>query len=544
MAAKSPRKAKDTGKTNVTTDSINEMPGGVVSSEPVSRLNTPQRAAVDAHFQNEASLRQAIKENLTTLRPESDAVAKRVQEAFAAFNPSNLPKEELARRHYVAPGADPYKTLEAVVIKGTDALRSANTDRAITIRNTADLKKLIKKAPKPTDSLNGVAELAPLVDFINSKSKGSTLVTEPTYTLCKAELEADKILDVIENPPEQANGDDAANPKDSSSKTHEADQLVKDHVNRQMKSATAPESQLEYRKIPNSADKDKVQTAILQTFQLRPGASDVTSYHDFHTLQIAFEHVWTGIFDGKLASLGRDLYSEYVKLKDFIGSGHPDIKVSTVNDLRRLIDEVRKLSQIVEDGTPDSLRPKEGGFKPEDVSKGKGIKPEDVGRGIGAVLSGGLSEVAIAVLNAISNAGRKPVLNWSHIDSRGRPLPNSYGTIVASFSENAPSDKVQMRLETTAGSHRKIMEFQPWDPSRGMFINHMNGNDRNNLVSNAGHPEPYTTPWIELPASAVGSGVLEFASQETETINLGRYVLAGLEEKLLKGWQVTFRWTD
>src|SRR5262245_27353213 len=48
---------------------------------PASPLKTPQRAAVDALFQNEANLRQAIRENLTTLRPESEAVAKRVQEA-------------------------------------------------------------------------------------------------------------------------------------------------------------------------------------------------------------------------------------------------------------------------------------------------------------------------------------------------------------------------------------------------------------------------------------------------------------------------------
>jgi hypothetical protein len=548
MAAKSPRMAKDAGKTYPpTTDSINEMPAEMVSSEPVPRLNTPQRAAVDAIFQNEASVRQAIKENLTTLRPESDAVAKRVQEAFRTFNPSQLSTEELARRHYVAPGADPAEMLDAVIIKGVDALRSANTDRAITFRNSADLKKLIKKAPKPTDSLNGVAELGPLIDFINSKSKGSSLITEPTYTLCKAELEADKILEVVENPSKSGNGDDAANSKDSSPKTREADQLVKDHVNLQMKSATAPESQLAYGKIPNSADEDKVQSGILQTFQLRPGASDVTSYHDFHTLQIAFEHVWTEIFDGKLASLGRDLYSEYVKLKDFSGSGQPDLQVSTIGDLRRLIDEVRKLSQTVVDGIPEALIPKEGKTKPEDASKGRGI---DWGRVTEDVLSGGLAEIIRLAVEEIKKAGTKPVLNWSHIDSRGRPLPNGYGTIIATWSNNAPAGYVQMRLgarhsyDDNSPSKVKIMEFQPWSSSKGMFINHMNGNDRNNLVSNVGHPEPYTTPWIELPATDVESGVIEFASEESTGFNLGRYVLAGLQEKLTSGWQVTFTWTD
>ena len=66
-------------------------------------------------------------------------------------------------------------------------------------------------------------------------------------------------------------------------------------------------------------DDDATQSRILQTFELRPGASDVTSYHDFHTLQIAFPHVWTRLFDGELEALGRELYREYVKLKDFGG---------------------------------------------------------------------------------------------------------------------------------------------------------------------------------------------------------------------------------
>jgi hypothetical protein len=87
------------------------------------------------------------------------------------------------------------------------------------------------------------------------------------------------------------------------------------------------------------------------------------------------------------------------------------------------------------------------------------------------------------------------------------------------------------------------MEFQPWSSSHGRFINHMNGNDPANLVSNADNPN-YTSRLITVSASAVGSGVIEFASQQSPGLNLGRYVLAGLEEKLTSGWRVTFTWTD
>src|SRR5262245_2955106 len=499
--------------------------------EPASPLKTPQRVAVDALFQNEANLRQAIRENLTTLRPASDAVAKRGQEAFAAFNPSNLSTAERARRHYVAPGTDPYETLEAVVVKGTDAIRSSRVTPTITLRNNTELKKLIKKDSNPTDSLRGVVELGPLIDFISSKSTGTSLVTESTSTLCKADLQADKILDVVENPPKRGNGDDAANSRDSSSETGEADQLVNEHVNRQMKSATAPESQLAYGKIPNSADQDKVQSGILQTFQLRPGASDVTSYHDFHTLQIAFQHVWTEIFDGKLAALGRDLYGEYVKLKDFSGSGQPDLKVSTIADLRRLMDEIKKLSQIVEEKIPPKL--KDGGGRPEDnESNGHNKTLEDVGRGILGAATLGMSEVAIAIYSAFKRDLQK--INW---DSFNRPLPGGRGdTISVETSPGVASPGyVWIYLKTDANSWKKQIEFQNFDGNR--FKHHT-------MIGNWGG----MTASMSIPKDLIKDGLLEFDSEgkpdnfETQSVAYGRYLLNNLGEKLEDRMSVTFHW--
>ena len=38
-----------------------------------------------------------------------------------------------------------------------------------------------------------------------------------------------------------------------------------------------------------------------------------------NSLQIAFRHVWTEVFDTELEALGKELYQEFVKLKDFSG---------------------------------------------------------------------------------------------------------------------------------------------------------------------------------------------------------------------------------
>jgi hypothetical protein len=61
-------------------------------------------------------------------------------------------------------------------------------------------------------------------------------------------------------------------------------------------------------------------------------------------------------FDGQLTSLGRDLYREYVRL---MTSAVPPLLTSSrhVCDLRRLIDEVKQLSHLVDEDVPATLRP-------------------------------------------------------------------------------------------------------------------------------------------------------------------------------------------
>jgi hypothetical protein len=492
-------------------------------------VETPRVGSVDALFETDAAVRHAITKNLKSRRGGSEAIAARITSAWQ-FDPKLPAPEDVTRPNYVAPGADASEVQHAVVLKGVDALRSATTRRGMSFRQSAGLRE-------------GTVELGSLVALINEKTNASTLTTEPTYLACKADLEAETILAAVENGSGKPNGDGTGDAGDASPEAGETTQFVNAAVSRQMTSATSPETRLVYGSIPtipNSADSDKVQSSLMQTFQLRPGASDVTSYHDFNTLQIAFEHVWTRIFDGQLESLGQELYREYVKLKDFSGSGQPDLVVGSYGDLRRLIAEVRKLSQIVQEDLPRDLR---GDTSQEEQRNPVDKVLDDVGRGALAVATGGLSEVARWLLQQLSSAGQKPILNWAQVDSRGFPLPNGYGRIIATFTNNAPSGYVQMRLET-GRSNVKIMEFQPWSESQGKFLNHMNGNDPRNYVSNAGNPDPYITGWITVPANAVGKGVIEFASEQSTHVNMGRYILAGLEEKLLDGWQVNFMWTD
>lgn len=498
--------------------------------EPPTKVNTPESVAVDALFRTDAALRRAITENLKSLRGESEAVAARVEKAWT-LRPSRLSDEELAKRHYVAPGSDPAEVLDRVIRSGVDALRSAKTERALTLRNTAELRKLIKNNQGPGDSLNGVVELGPLIEFIQRQGTGPIRGAELTSRPYTADAEAEAILNAIANGDGDKEGAPVARQQALTSDALEAEELVKDKVNTQMKSATAPESQVTYAyaKLPNSADEDEAQQTILQSFELRKGPTDVTSYHDFHTLQIAFQHVWTEIFDGQLASLGRDLYSEYVKLKDFSGSTQPDLQVGTLADLRRLMEEVKKLSQIVEEKIPPDL--KDGGDESKDKGSGGTDKTlEDVGRGLLGAATLGLSEVAIAIFDAFKNKLQE--INWGSF-TQTLPGGRQHTISVETRSGVAPQNYVKIVLKTDPGSWKKRIIFQEF--FNGAFRNHT-------TISN------YDQDSMILPSNLIRNGLLQFDSQgnanfgEAVTEGYGRYVLNNLGERIEDRMEVTFYW--
>jgi hypothetical protein len=54
--------------------------------------------------------------------------------------------------------------------------------------------------------------------------------------------------------------------------------------------------------------------AGVRGFALESGPADAPSFHDFHHLQIAFEHVWQELFDDGLVHHGTELYAQLVEL--------------------------------------------------------------------------------------------------------------------------------------------------------------------------------------------------------------------------------------
>ena len=125
---------------------------------------------------------------------------------------------------------------------------------------------------------------------------------------------------------------------------------TKEFVTRQvhdlMAKLNAPEDQLRFEVTQKRAELADTESGV-DTFQLRAGASDVVSYHDFSVLQIAFEHIWTEIFDSRLKDLGMQLYHTYIEELDFRGwKPNPARRVTSIDDIQGLLRDIRTLSGV------------------------------------------------------------------------------------------------------------------------------------------------------------------------------------------------------
>jgi hypothetical protein len=70
---------------------------------------------------------------------------------------------------------------------------------------------------------------------------------------------------------------------------------------------------------PISSISNGATTAGLNTsspFELSVGAADADSFHDFYRLQIAFEDVWSELFDGDMQQVAQQLYAQWDALMD------------------------------------------------------------------------------------------------------------------------------------------------------------------------------------------------------------------------------------
>jgi hypothetical protein len=500
-------------------------------------------AAVTQIFKSDHAIRTALSEGLNDRSSRSLLLRAAAEDAFATFTASRYTRVDRERSTYLTPADDLSNLLGEVMRQGLQAHRDAPEAGRLRLHLTPGVLARLDTTDASEDRLGRI----PLRDLVALASGTAPLPPADPIAPCRAEKQADEILDAITSSPSNSPTGDGtatflAGASDPSDTDGTAEPLVHDKIEELIESMRTPESPVAFNVAPR-ADMRDLQRSIA-TFELRSGPSDVTSYHDFTSLRIAFEGVWTELFDAQLGTLGRQLFEESVKLKSFAGVDPATDSVETLDDLKRLIDEVRGLAQITIEATPGTLR---AGGDSAAGAVSQATTAVDIAKGV--LLGGPTGDKTVdtilnpggAVIEAIGNllAG-KPQLTW---DSFPGPLPVAHDVITVRFEPDVvPAGTVEIVIENGPQAWWwKGIEFREFD-TRGTVVSDFR---ISNDPRDSGVWDSTSFNRLPLYTTQLANGVLEFQKAAPGIgvgIHTGYYLLADLPARITDRMRVTFRW--
>jgi hypothetical protein len=321
-------------------------------------------SAVKAAFEADDGVQAILADNYSSRTRAARPNAKKADDAFKRFRPSRVGRTEKQRGTYLAPGESLTATLGDLVRKGVDARRDTGSRASLKVHLTDEVRGLVTEASGGSGA--GTLVLTDVINLLNIKfAAPPSLGDDATRTICSVTKEVQSRMDAIEGKPPEAAGashdgsqpGDAA-PPDSGVPSHNGDHepariadFVTKHVHSLMAHTPAPEEQPTLTPAKRAA-------LDLDGLKLSAGPSDVTSYHDFNSLQIAFEHVWAEVFDARLGQLGRELYETYIGLLQTTDYRTNPIKsVTSIEDIKTLMGHAAELGRAADNSTPGNSQP-------------------------------------------------------------------------------------------------------------------------------------------------------------------------------------------
>ena len=200
------------------------------------------------------------------------------------------------------------------------------------------------------DAVNGIAEIPeseirPLLFRAGSSENIGTLLVkgDPIAKYCREKtLEETCAVDrLAEAAPAAADDDGGTRPGTTSDDFSTSD--IPAYIKRLVADMPSPDAVLKPGGVPSRATKSDIEKS-LGDFSLRKGPADVPAYYDFHSLQIAFEHVWKQLFDEDIVDSAYQLH-EAVRNKTGINLASEN--AITLNALRGLV-LTASVSELVE----------------------------------------------------------------------------------------------------------------------------------------------------------------------------------------------------
>lgn len=63
---------------------------------------------------------------------------------------------------------------------------------------------------------------------------------------------------------------------------------------------------------------------MIDDLKISKGPADVTAFHDFNSVQVAFDHVWAEVYDKRLVDIGKRTLRSWEQFKEFVGATAED----------------------------------------------------------------------------------------------------------------------------------------------------------------------------------------------------------------------------
>jgi len=287
----------------------------------------------DRLLASEARYQQVIDEGVRVIQKGRVDRVRRTADTFQAqVLPAlrrNLSRvsDGLARSQaFVQPHESVAQASIACIRRGiTDVINDRARQERVKTRRYVSLTSDQREALRQEELPNGAVPAAAVARVLRAASRDvrgvrELIRTDPTLPMRRepsaAELAAARLLGLeppASTPPAGGASTGGASGTSTSSSTESelSEAEVKALAGRVVTTLTSPEEDVLVRLEPR-ATRSEVATS-LGTLALPPSPADTVAFHDFNTLQIAFDHVWQEVIDDGIINLAEHVFYEIVE---------------------------------------------------------------------------------------------------------------------------------------------------------------------------------------------------------------------------------------
>lgn len=339
------RAKKQTKKPASTTAGVAAHPGGPAGSVTAEDFVS----AIQKSLSIAETVRKTVTAHVGLRMAKFNSYAHAARQAFRPFLPTKY-SPTVRGTTYLAVGENLSKKQETIMKE--DVARAKRPISARGLQLTLSESEA-QGLGVQSGVLSGILPLEKLLRHLDEGLGIGRPVAFPAIDLrCRSEVKADQTLADLAAPSTEpspalpptspAGGSEVRGGPDGTTA-----ELVAAKVALQLDQVTAPENPVTFGVAPRATQLDASEGVKL--FELRAGPADVTGYHDFHNLQIAFRDVWTEVFDAQLRTKGEELYKQLVRLKEEVGASSGIEEVTSIEEYRQLMEDIRSISNQLAD---------------------------------------------------------------------------------------------------------------------------------------------------------------------------------------------------